>query len=60
MSSGYVNGTGNQAIGSPASNFVSTQFSGTYTDANLQSLIPSYTVKDATKIEFDFILFQIQ
>ncbi len=55
MSSGYVNGTGNQAIGSPASNFVSTQFSGTYTDANLQSLIPSYTVKDATKIEFDFI-----
>ncbi|MDX9931097.1 MAG: choice-of-anchor L domain-containing protein [Bacteroidales bacterium] len=55
MSSGYVNGTGTQAIGSPVSNFVSTTFTNIYTDANLQSLIPSYTVEDATKIEFDFI-----
>jgi len=55
MSSGYVNGTGTEAIGSAAINFVSTPFTNTYTDANLQSLIPSYTVEDATKIEFDFI-----
>lgn len=55
MSSGVVNGFGGQPlIGSPVGNFVSSMNSGG-TDANLQALIPSYTVDDVTKIEFDFI-----
>ncbi len=54
MSTGYVNGTGTSAIGSAVGNFVSTSTLGN-SDANLQALIPSYTINDATKIEFDFV-----
>lgn len=47
-------GTPQPAIGSAVSNFVSsTTNSGS--DPQLQSLIPSYTINDATKIEFDFV-----
>lgn len=52
LSTGRVNGT--PAIGSAASNFVSsaTNCGG---DAQLQSLIPSYSVTEATVLQFDFI-----
>ncbi len=55
MSTGYVNGAMAQpAIGSPVSNFVSYTTTGG-SDPDLQTLIPGYTINDATKIEFDFI-----
>ncbi|PKP04064.1 MAG: hypothetical protein CVU11_06125 [Bacteroidetes bacterium HGW-Bacteroidetes-6] len=55
MSTGYVNGASAQpAIGSPVSNFVSYSTMGG-SDPQLQSLIPSYTINDATLLEFDFI-----
>ncbi len=52
MSTGLVNGS--PAIGSPATNFASTDNSGGG-DANLQALIPSYTVQDASILQFDFV-----
>jgi len=55
MSSGFVNGTGIEAIGSAVGNFVSGQFTTSNSDVNLQALIPSYSIEDATKIEFDFV-----
>lgn len=55
MSTGYVNGFGGQPLlGTAVSNFVSSPTAGN-SDANLQALIPGYTINDATKIEFDFI-----
>jgi gliding motility-associated-like protein len=55
MSTGYVNGSGGQpAIGSPVSNFVSSATIGG-SDPQLQSLIPGYTINDATLLQFDFI-----
>lgn len=54
MSSGFVNGTGTDAIGSPVGNFVSDPTSGN-SDVNLQALIPSYTIEDAAVLQFDFV-----
>lgn len=52
MSTGLVNGS--PAIGSPVSNFASNINSG-LTDADLQALIPTYTVMDASVLQFDFV-----
>lgn len=53
MSSGFVTGTGTEAIGSDVDNFASEETSGG-SDANLQSLVTT-TVSDVAKLEFDFI-----
>jgi gliding motility-associated-like protein len=55
MSTGVVDGSNGQPlIGSPASNFVSWS-NGTGSDPNLQTLIPGYTINDASVLQFDFI-----
>lgn len=52
MSTGLVNGT--PAIGSPVSGFISNS-NGTGSDPQLQSLIPGYTINDASVLQFDFV-----
>jgi hypothetical protein len=52
MSTGLVNGT--PQIGSGAVNFASTDNFGTG-DIDLQNLIPTYAVQDASVLQFDFI-----
>ncbi len=51
ISTGLVNGT--PPIGSPGGNFASTD-NGMGGDPQLQSLIPTYTVYDASVLQFDF------
>lgn len=52
MSTGLVNGT--PAIGSPAGQFASNNNNGG-SDPQLQSLVPSNTIYDASVLQFDFV-----
>ena len=52
MSTGLVNGT--PGIGGPVSGFVSNT-NGTGSDPQLQTLIPGFTINDASVLQFDFV-----